>query len=206
MEQAKNIESAINSLVGVISSRVILRDAKGHIDEIHVLADPSRNPKQVSKDIQSLFAVQLNSEIDHRKISVATVNMLLPKQDEPRPKFVGIEYATIDGQLKVVVHLSAGEQHLVGHSGGVASDRRNLKYVALATIEAVTPLLKQGETLMLEDWDIATLNKQSVALVSLALASETEEYTLVGSSVINDNIYESVVKATLDALNRKLFS
>lgn len=206
MEEAKQIENAINAIVGVISSKVIFKSSRNEVEEIHVLAEPSRHAKQISKDVQSIFAVQLNREIDHRKISVATVNALLPKQDEPRPKFMGIEYATVEGQLKVVVHLSAGQAHLVGRSEGVSSDRRNLKYVAQATIDAVKPLLKDAAQLLLEDWDIVTLNKQSVALVSLALATAESEYTLVGSSVIHDSIYESVVKATLDALNRKVFS
>lgn len=205
MEQITIIENAINNIAGVISSKVVAGSNLNEIHEVHVLANPSRNPKQVSKDIQTLFAVQLNRNLDHRVISVATINALIPKTEEPRPKFVGIEHGTIDGQFRVAVHLKAGENHLVGQAEGLYSEKRNLKFVVESTIQALAPMLKPNEAILMEDLDIATLNKERVALVYLSLARNGEEIPLVGSSIVVESPYESFVKATLDAVNRKLF-
>ena len=43
----------ISKLAGVMSSNVVFED--GEITEIHVLADTSRTPKQIVRDVQSLF-------------------------------------------------------------------------------------------------------------------------------------------------------
>lgn len=205
MEQTYVIETAINSLLGVISSKVVWNNSSQSFEEVHILVEANRNPKQVSKDVQTLFAVQFNHGIDHRIISVVAINNAVPKLLEPRPKFIGIEHAIIDGEFRVAVHLRAGERLLVGKIEGLSSSRRNLRSVVEASIQAVQPLLKKDESLYLEDLDLVPLNKTSVTLVALTYLTKGNETCLVGSSVVTDNRYESVVKATLDAVNRVLF-
>ena len=69
-----NFENQIVQLEGVISANISLKE-NGEIDEIHVIADKSRNPKNIVRDIETLFHVNLNQEIDHKKISIAQLNI-----------------------------------------------------------------------------------------------------------------------------------
>ncbi len=45
-----DIESVIGRLKGVSSARAVA-DERGHLIEIHVVADESRHPKQISRDV-----------------------------------------------------------------------------------------------------------------------------------------------------------
>ena len=64
------IEGTLSRLRGILSARVV-RDERGEIQEVHVLADEGRHPKQISRDIESALFSEFGIRIDHRKISIA---------------------------------------------------------------------------------------------------------------------------------------
>lgn len=69
----RRAERLITSLTGVVSARVVLNQS-GHVDEIHVLATDEVVPKQVVRNVQSALIAELETRVDHRKISVAPLD------------------------------------------------------------------------------------------------------------------------------------
>ena len=65
-----DIEGTLSRLRGVVSARLV-RDERGEIQEVHVLADALRHPKQIGRDIESALFSEFGIRIDHRKISIA---------------------------------------------------------------------------------------------------------------------------------------
>ena len=73
METAANYIEYIDRLPGVISSDVVLDGDR--ISEIHVLSNGTRMPKQIVRDVQSIFYARFHTSIDHKVVSVAQINM-----------------------------------------------------------------------------------------------------------------------------------
>jgi hypothetical protein len=70
-------ERLLSSLAGVVSARLVA-DAQGRLVEIHVLATPALNPKQVARNVQSALSAGAGIDIDHRIISIAQVRAEAP--------------------------------------------------------------------------------------------------------------------------------
>ena len=66
------IERLLRSLAGVISVRVVTNPL-GRPEEIHILASPQLNPKQVVRNVESALSAGLGIVIDRRVVSVAQV-------------------------------------------------------------------------------------------------------------------------------------
>ena len=64
----EEFEETIAQLDAIEAARVVRKGGK--IVELHVLAAPSKSPKQVSRDIQSLAMARYGVNIDRRVISI----------------------------------------------------------------------------------------------------------------------------------------
>lgn len=66
------VERLLCSLAGIVSARVVANPF-GRLDEIHILASPLLNPKQVVRNVESALAAGLGIVIDRRIVSVAQI-------------------------------------------------------------------------------------------------------------------------------------
>jgi len=66
---AREIERALCRIPEVTAARVVV-DAAGAPIEVHILATPSKAPKQVVRDVQSVAMATFGVAIDHRVVSV----------------------------------------------------------------------------------------------------------------------------------------
>ncbi|HEX3014895.1 MAG TPA: hypothetical protein VHQ46_00695 [Desulfobacteria bacterium] len=202
-----DLEQAIKQVKSVNAAR-IRADQQGEIEEIHVLASAGRNPKQVVRDIESVLAAQFDLQIDHKKISVVQFGdeeeQIAPFPEYFRPRLVGVTMRTVNTIAEVVVELSAGEQTLQGVARGHASTYNRLRLVVEATLNAVETLTGQGCAFVAEDVVITQLAKRSLAQVAITLIAPGGELILVGCALVRSDDREAVVRATLDARNRKL--
>ena len=65
-------EDELKRLPGIIAASVVTGpDAVPN--EIHVLAEPGKPPKQVVRDVQSFAMLKLGLDIDHRIVSVVQI-------------------------------------------------------------------------------------------------------------------------------------
>jgi hypothetical protein len=67
------LEDAVRRIQGVRAASVITL-GDGRPTEIHVLATPGRQPKQIVRDIQSLAMAQFDLELDHRIVSIVQLD------------------------------------------------------------------------------------------------------------------------------------
>jgi hypothetical protein len=68
-----DLEDALRRIQGVRAASVITL-GDGRPTEIHVLAAPGKQPKQVVRDVQSLAMAQFDLDLDHRIISVVQLD------------------------------------------------------------------------------------------------------------------------------------
>ena len=200
-------EQAIKQIKSVIAARINV-NSQGEIEEVHILASSGRAPKQIVRDVESILVAQFNLQIDHKKISVAQV-----EDDEEgsftvvesrRPKLVGVTLRTINGMVEVKVELLTGDKIIEGIVQGPSSAHNKLRLFVEATLKALSPLTLDKFLFVTEDVGITQLAKQQIALVSITLITSAGEQCLTGCALVRNDDREAVVKATLDAVNRKL--
>ncbi len=197
----KDIEKSINSLNGVLFSKIVLADNK-EIKEIHVITKDFYSPKKISRDVESLLMAKYNISIDYRKISIAQVTE--EKNHSPRLKFVDLLITSQGDHLEVLVKLENNDKQFEGKVDCVNWDKNREYIVSRATLEAITSFLKGKVFFQVEEIKKINMDEREVVLVAINLINEQGKENLIGAALIGDDPYRSLVKAILKAVNRRI--
>lgn len=195
------IEELVCTLQGVESTRVVL-DNKGEILELHVLSDETRNPRQIVRDIETLLLVKLSIKVDHKRISVVQFAERA-EVEVKRINLKGISYKLNRGVAEVAVSLTLGDEVAEATVIGPNSSQNQLRLVASATVNALKQLLGNVVDFVVEDVTKLPFARGEVVVVGVSMVTAATEDSLVGAALVRNEIKESVVKATLDAVNRR---
>jgi len=209
--RVEDIEAALAGVGEIKAARIVLAPDNS-ISEIHVLALPTKAPKQLVRDIESTLMAQFGIPVDHKKISIALLGREAMKASETstgrntaaRPRICSIN-ASVSGVVasaSVVLEIAGSEY--VGNASGPASQTGRSRLVALATLDAVSAYTDATVSFALEDVAIVQLGREKVAVSCIALVSGLGEQTFSGSAMVRQNDNDSIVRATLDAINRRM--
>ncbi|MDW7650327.1 MAG: hypothetical protein SCK29_02355 [Bacillota bacterium] len=196
-------ENLIKQIRDVISVNIVLGENK-EIDEIHVLAEETRNAKQLVRDIETLLRVEYGIDLDHKKVSIVQLNKEQKYFQGKRLKFSAIHYSLQGTQMEASVELTSAKRSCQGKSCGVNSRSNRLRLFAEATIEAVSSFLDVNSNVFLEDVTQHTLGSRNLVSTALTFIQGPVEECLVGTALIKQDEKEAVVRATLSALNRRV--
>jgi hypothetical protein len=208
-----DVERAISQLRGVISARVVT-DERANITEIHVVADQTRAPKQLSRDIESVLFSELDIRVDHRKVSIAQlrgeeVPVPLP---EVRLKFLGIEYAIDRVSARARVLVGRGEDNFIGiATTAVGPQLQQEQLVARAAVAAVKEFVRStsqsdgAANIELSDFSLSNgAAARPFVMVTVRISGASGEENLIGSALVRDDPWRAAACAVLDAVNRRL--
>ena len=220
---AQEAQKLLLSLRDIVGADIRLEDDGRSLAEINILAEGNRPPKQIVRDVRSALRAEYQVDVDYRKISVAQRRDLeagsregaptvltLPAslvEEEPlitRLRFEGVTVAIDPMGCRVRVELSLEGREAVGEAHGANATRQLPLLVAEATIEALGKFVDPGATLSIADLKCLQLADEDTVLVMVKLYKDRSEKTLTGSAVVAQSLQQSVVYATLDALNRVL--
>ncbi len=208
----EDIEQALGQVAEIKAARVVASPA-GEILEIHVLASPSKPPKQLVRDIESTLMARFDIPVDHKKISIAQLGAevvsdpvveAVPDAPVIRPRIHSIN-ASVSGLLsEASVTLDVqGELH-EGQASAPSSQTGRQRIIAQATLNAVSKLAHGTHTFALEDVAIIRLGREDVAVSCVPIVSPLGEQSFTGSALVRQNEKDSIVRATLDAINRRM--
>ncbi len=207
---AEQIEDTVRQLKDVVSVRAVLGPS-GRVDELHVLVNPKRAPKQVARDIESAVRAHLDFVLDYKKISIAQIQGRGPLAGGgpvglPRLGFSDVALSVNGSRAEATVHLLRGDAVYTGTATGHASGYNQLRLIATAAIRAVEDSGADDGTMVVEDLqtDIPLAGRKAVVVLVSALASAKGEELLTGSALIRQDAWKAVVNATLDAVNRRI--
>ncbi len=195
------IEKSINSLNGVLFSKIVLADNK-EIKEIHIITRDLFSPKKISRDVESLLMAKYNIAIDYRKISIAQVTE--EKSHSQRLKFTDLLITSEGDNLQVIVKLENNNKIFEGKINCVNWDKNREYIITRATLEAITSFLSGKVFFQIEEIKKVNLEEREVVLISINLINEQGKENLVGAALIEDDHYKSLVKAILKAVNRRI--
>lgn len=204
-----DLEASLRRLPGVRAARVVTT-AAGQPTEIHLLAGNDKAAKQLVRDVQSLALAEFDLELDHRIVSVVQLDEADDRADAAgapargvRPVVTGIQVEQSGLHAEATVRLTAGDMVVDGSSRAPSGPSSRPRLVARATLDAVS-LLAPIEACDVEHADVLSVGGRSVAVCVVQLVDRAGEQLVSGSAVVRGEPAEAVVRAVLDALNRRL--
>jgi hypothetical protein len=215
---AEQIEDVIRQLKDVVSVRAILAPT-GNIEELHVLVNARKAPKQFTRDIQSALIAHLGIQVDYKKISIAQAHSrstfagIAPSLSfssgyapaKARLRFADVSLSVQGTRAEATVRLHQADQVFTGVAAGHASSHNQLRLTATAAIRAVENKLSEDGTMVVEDvlTNIMLAGRPAVLVLVSTMSDRGEEY-LTGSALVRQDIGKAVANATLDAVNRRM--
>lgn len=199
----REIEEFLNNIKSVISSKVI-SDSNNDICEIHVLSDNSRHSKQISRDIRTALLSKFNTDVDYKIISVAQIDKNISSfNSDFRLLYEGYTNETTSDRIKIKTKLSWDDKEFFGESEGIKSEKQSLVVAAKSTLDAIKQAIN-FDCFIVEDIQYAKITGQDSILVAITQINRGKEDILVGASIIDNNRIDAAIKATLNAINRKI--
>ena len=121
-----------------------------------------------------------------------------------RPSIAKIHLLSEGLDVTASVTLSTGTRTAVGEARGLASQSGVHRAVATATLRAVEELVGGVVRVELEHLEVSTMGTERTVVVLLTLLTERGSEPLTGAAAVRDDVRQAVIRATLDALNRRL--
>jgi hypothetical protein len=197
----QELEETLARLPSINAVRVV--GGKDGIREVHVLASPDKAPKQVVRDVQSLALARFGITVDRRAISVVQIGPERLEAGDDRPAIKGVHEIPEGARTTVAVTLGWHGEEYVGTATGPAAQTARHRLVGEAAIRAVEDLLP-GEALALDAVGAPMIGMRTVMVVVIVSTGERGEEISIGSALSHGDDSETVVRAVLDALNRRI--
>ena len=194
-------QDVISKIDGILNVKIIQENDT--IKEIHILANKLRSPKQIVRDIESSLIASYDYRVDRRVISIAQI-----QTDEIKPisriRYEGISVGTNGTAAQCTVKLSYEDSEFEITLTGIKTIANSRKMVAEAAVKVVEKII--GQALIFDVQDVFVSSNRDVPFVSVIvnMITSNHEESMVGSVVVKNDINEAIVKAVLDAVNRRV--
>lgn len=196
------VEYFLANIKSVLSCKII-SDANNNISEIHVLSDSSRHSKQISRDIRTALLSHFNLDVDYKIISVAQINKNISINTDFRLLYDGYTNETSSDRIKINTKLSWDEKEYTGQAEGIKTEKNTLMVAALSTLDSIKKAIDL-DCFIVEDIQTAKVAGKDVMVAAITQIDHGKENVLIGSSIVTTNKIDSTIKATLNAINRKV--
>jgi hypothetical protein len=221
----RKAEALIGRIKGISSCKISL-DESGEIAEIHVVASVDKPAKLIARDVESCLKAELGIEVDHRKIGVVLVDMAgspsqessavvskdeeqrileFPVEEHPsRFAFQSVNLFISEHAVKAEVELTRDAHEAFGSAQRERGPSSNWHAIAEATLRAVSDSLDESTRLCLCDVLQILLGDKNAVVVRVDLVRGRERKSLAGCAIMSGDEAQTVVYATLDAINRMM--
>jgi len=197
-----------------VSAARVVADRSGRPVEVHILARPTKAPKQIVRDVQSVALASFGLELDRRIISVVQLGTepagtgagALPAAGA-QARFALRNVSVETNRLRAIarVTLARGDAEAVGFAEGSIAATVRHRLVASATLDALRQLEPTAEGVDIDAAQIVRIGAHDLAVVTVVFVAPPIELLVAGAAVVRDRAEaDAVVRAVLDATNRRL--
>ncbi|MFQ5794322.1 MAG: hypothetical protein ACE5JP_04645 [Candidatus Bipolaricaulia bacterium] len=209
-KEVQRLETELQKIEDILRARVVTGRV-GEIIAIHILARAKRSPHQVVRDVETLINTLVDKPIDHRKISVAQiagegeeVSDRLQVTAGIRLVISAVNVSTMKDRVWCEVRFSVDDKELIGEAEGKRLDQNLLRVAAEATLNAFEEYLNKSWSFAVEEIRTIPLISGQAIIVRVRLLIAGREEVLLGIAPVGDSPSEDAVKATLNAVNRRI--
>jgi hypothetical protein len=198
----RELEETLCRLPAVDAVRIV--HDRDRISEVHVLASPAKPAKQVVRDVQSLAMARFGVGIDRRAVSVVQLGEEKRRGEADRPIITSIKEYPEGPSTTVTVTLTWNSEQFSGSADGPAASSARLRIIGEATLRALEEVLGGGPPLALDSVASTSVGVRPVIIAQVVSMRGVDEEVAVGSALVRGDEAEAVVRAVLDALNRRI--
>ncbi len=201
-----DFELTLGQIKGIYASCVIL-DADRNLNEVHIVASDTRRPKQIVRDVETLLFVKHRIKIDYRKVSLVQLpDEKLLRIPVARPEIHEVTERVHGDEKHVQIVIQGAGKIAAGEAVERIDNPAPFRTAAKATITAIEKLLDRRIAVRLDDTATFRFGVREVLLVIVTCQIEDREETFVGASFVGARPFEAAARATLDALNRRIYN
>lgn len=195
------MENHIKRIESVVSSKIVL-GKDDIIDEIHVVANGLRGPKQIARDVQSILLATYDVDVDHKKISIAQIDDETVGRKARRVKLEGVLRETLGSRSTIKVTIFHDGEEYISSRSGVNSARNIDRMLVEATLDTAHGICGLEDVFLFEDIRQIQIAGTNIVAICITGIINGTEHKFCGSSIVGKDYDRAVVKATLDAINR----
>ena len=124
--------------------------------------------------------------------------------DRFRPAIRRMHIISSGLQVAAEVTLGVGDRSALGRAEGTATQSGVQRAVATATLRAVEELLGGKARFELDLVELTPTGRERAVLVALTMLSSGGSEKLTGAANVREDVRQAAIRATLDALNRRV--
>ena len=192
-------QNVISKIEGIKYVKLVFDDKE--IQEIHVISNAIRSPKQIVRDIESTLLAIFNYRIDRKIISIAQIDDG-EKRKLGRIIYEGTSAFVKDNIIQCEVKLFFDEEEFSSVERAVNTSLNRNRVVAKAAINTIENIIGQALLFDVEDVVISQSRSTSFVTVIVDMIENSKEEKLIGTAMVRNDLNEAICKATLDAVNR----
>ncbi len=200
---------ALRALPGITDAEVT-PDDDGGLGILRLDLEPGVDEAAVASSVGRLLREQFGLGVDADRVQVVEDALLdrpveVPEQRSAvRPSIARMHLVSSGLDVTALVTLSSGERTATGEASGAASQSGVHRAVATATLRAVEDLVDGQVRFELDHLEVTPMGSERTVLVSLTLLTGKGTERLTGAAGVREDVRQAVIRATLDALNRRL--
>lgn len=221
--------AALRAVPGV-SDADVEPDGSGGLGLLRLDLDPGVDEAQVASTVGRVLRDQFGLAVDADRVQViedaptpappteAPVSTTLEEttlaavpapvapaqRSASRPSISRMHLISSGLDVTASVTLSSGGRTAVGEARGVASQTGVHRAVAVATLQAVEQLADGSARFELDHLEVTPMGADRTVVVALTMLSTRGTERLTGAAAVREDVRQAVIRATLDALNRRL--
>jgi hypothetical protein len=207
----RELVAALRAVPGVTDAGVT-PDDDGGLGTLRLDLEPGVDEAAVASTVGRLLREQFGLGVDADRVQIVedAVVDLEPQATVPEQRMVGrpaisrMHLVSSGLDVTASVTLSSGERTAVGEARGAASQSGVHRAVATATLRAVEELVDGQMRCELDHLEVTPMGNERTVLVSLTLLTSKGTERLTGAAGVREDVRQAVIRATLDALNRRL--
>jgi hypothetical protein len=204
-----DVEAELCRLPDVVAARIVA-DPSGRPVEVHVLAHTGKHAKQVVRDVQSVALASFGIDLDRRIVSVVQLDAdeddtlaTIGQSSIARSQITAVDSHVAGRRATVRVSIRLGHDEATGFAEGSVATASRPRLVAAAAIDALEQL-GVVDTLDIDEAAVVRVGNDNLAVVTLVSVAPPHELRLCGSVIVRQQDDDAIVRAVLDAINRRL--
>jgi hypothetical protein len=200
------IVAALRAVPGIAEADVEPDDDGGGLGLLRLGLSPGVDEVQVASKVGRLLRERFGLGVDADQVQLIED---AESQDPGSPtghRPVISRMQLVSSGLDVTANVSLTFQGRVvrGEAGGTATQSGVQRAVASAALHAVEQLIDSRARFELEHVEVTPNGRDRTALVSVTMVSNSGADRLTGSAMVRQDARQAVIRAVLDAVNRRL--
>jgi hypothetical protein len=214
-DTAADIAAALRDVPGVADAEVQPDDEGSGLGLLRLGLVPGVDEVRVATDVGRLLRERFGLGVDAERVQLvedAETGPAVEVEDGPdgqpvfrkRPAIQRMHLVSSGLDVTATVTLSFNGQVAEGDATGTATQSGVQRAVSLATLRAVEQLLAKPARFELEHIEVTPTGRDRTVVVALTMLGRGGSERLTGAAAVREDVRQAVIRATLDALNRRL--